>query len=186
MGSPDVVVIGAGFAGLAAATALAEQGATVQVFEARPGLGGRATAFRDPATGERIDNGQHILAGCYVETLRFLERIGATGRVHWPASLRVPMIDERGHASVLSLPPLPSPLHLLAGVFLFNTLVQNFPPDHADSPPRPTAMPVEDVLAAAVAWKRRQEDWLLLKRLMARRDRPRRVRLSDRGTWSGR
>jgi hypothetical protein len=76
--------------------------------------------------------------------------------------------------------------HLLAGVFLFNTLVQNFPPDHADSPPRPTAMPVEDVLAAAVAWKRRQEDWLLLKRLMARRDRPRRVRLSDRGTWSGR
>ncbi len=57
------VVIGAGFAGLAAATALAEAGATVSVFEARPGLGGRATAFRDPATGERIDNGQHVLAG---------------------------------------------------------------------------------------------------------------------------
>jgi squalene-associated FAD-dependent desaturase len=116
LGSPDVVVIGAGFAGLAAATALAEGGATVQVFEARPGLGGRATAFRDPATGERIDNGQHVLAGCYVETLRFLERVGTTGRLHRPASLRVPMIDELGHASVLSLPPLPSPLHLLAGV----------------------------------------------------------------------
>jgi len=116
LGSPDVIVIGAGFAGLAAATALAEEGAVVQVFEARPGLGGRATAFRDPATGERIDNGQHVLAGCYVETLRFLDRVGTTGRLHRPASLRVPMIDERGHASVLSLPPLPSPLHLLAGV----------------------------------------------------------------------
>jgi squalene-associated FAD-dependent desaturase len=116
MESPDVVVIGAGFAGLAAATALAEAGARVQVFEARPGLGGRATAFRDPATGERIDNGQHVLAGCYIETLRLLARIGAADRLHRPASLRVPMIDEHGHASVLALPPLPSPLHLLAGV----------------------------------------------------------------------
>ncbi len=116
------VVIGAGFAGLAAATALAEAGATVSVFEARPGLGGRATAFRDPATGERIDNGQHVLAGCYSETLRFLRRIGTQNRLHRPASLRVPMIDERGYASVLALPPLPSPLHLLAGILAWQGL----------------------------------------------------------------
>ena len=94
MSAPDVVVIGAGFAGLAAATALAEAGAAVQVFEARPGLGGRATGYRDPVTGERIDNGQHVLAGCYTETLRFLDRIGAGSALHRPSSLRVPMIDE--------------------------------------------------------------------------------------------
>ena len=122
MSAPDVVVIGAGFAGLAAATALAEAGAAVQVFEARPGLGGRATGYRDPVTGERIDNGQHVLAGCYTETLRFLDRVGAGSALHRPSSLRVPMIDESGRASVLSLPPLPSPLHLLAGVLAWQGL----------------------------------------------------------------
>ena len=73
----DVIVIGGGCAGFSAATALVDRGAHVLVVEARPGLGGRATAFRDPGTGERVDNGQHILMGCYVETLRLLDRIGA-------------------------------------------------------------------------------------------------------------
>jgi phytoene dehydrogenase-like protein len=50
----DVIVIGGGFAGLSAATALAERHARVIVLEARPTLGGRASAFVDPATGERV------------------------------------------------------------------------------------------------------------------------------------
>ena len=57
----DVIVVGGGFAGLSAATALAERGVPVLVLEARPTLGGRATAFTDPGTGERVDNGQHVL-----------------------------------------------------------------------------------------------------------------------------
>lgn len=122
MSAADVIVVGAGFAGLAAATAMADAGARVLVVEARPGLGGRATTFRDPVTGERIDNGHHALAGCYDETLAFLRRIGTDGRLHRPAALRVPMIDERGHASVLALPPLPSPLHLAAGVLAWDGL----------------------------------------------------------------
>ena len=65
----DAIVIGGGFAGFSAATALCESGARVLVLEARPGLGGRATAFTDPETGERVDNGQHVLMGCYDETL---------------------------------------------------------------------------------------------------------------------
>jgi uncharacterized protein with NAD-binding domain and iron-sulfur cluster len=115
-------VIGAGFAGLAAATALAEAGVRVQVFEARPGLGGRATAFRDPVTGERIDNGQHVLAGCYTETLAFLRRVGGDRFLHRPSALRVPMIDQDGTRSVLALPPLPAPFHLLAGVLAWDAL----------------------------------------------------------------
>ena len=119
---PDAIVIGAGCAGLAAATALTEAGARVLVVEARPGLGGRATAFTDPATGERVDNGQHILMGCYTDTLKFLGRIGAADRVRWQSGLKVSMIDRAGRHSVLSLPSLPSPLHFLAGVLTWDAL----------------------------------------------------------------
>jgi len=119
---PTAVVIGAGFAGLAAATALAEAGMRVHVIEARPGLGGRATTFRDPVTGERIDNGQHVLAGCYSDTLQFLERIGTAAHLHRPSTLRLPMIDERGRRTELALPPLPAPLDLLAGVLAWDAL----------------------------------------------------------------
>ena len=118
----DAIVIGGGCAGFAAATALVESGARVLVVEARPGLGGRATAFTDPETGERVDNGQHILMGCYGETLALLDRIGARDRVRWQSGLRVPMIDRAGHQSVLALPPLPSPLHFLAGVLAWDAL----------------------------------------------------------------
>ena len=119
---PDAIVIGAGCAGFAAATALTEAGARVLVVEARPGLGGRATAFTDPSTGERVDNGQHILMGCYTDTLKFLGRIGAADRVRWQSGLKVSMIDRAGHHSVLSLPSLPSPLHFLAGVLTWDAL----------------------------------------------------------------
>jgi squalene-associated FAD-dependent desaturase len=116
------VVVGGGFAGLSAATALAEAGVPVQVVEARPSLGGRANAFREPMTGERIDNGQHILVGCYTETLRFLARIGSVPLLHRPSTLSVPMIDEDGRQSELTLPPLPAPLNLIAGVFAWEAL----------------------------------------------------------------
>jgi squalene-associated FAD-dependent desaturase len=117
-----VVVVGGGFAGLAAATALAEAGVAVHVIEARPTLGGRANAFRDPVTGERIDNGQHLIAGCYTETLAFLTRVGSASRLHRPATLRVAMIDDDGRRTELSLPPLPSPVDVLAGVLAWDAL----------------------------------------------------------------
>src|SRR5262245_59102986 len=120
--SVDAIVIGGGCAGFAAATALAESGARALVLEARPGLGGRATSFTDPATGEQVDNGQHILMGCYTETLAFLDRIGAADRVSWQSGLHLAMIDRGGHQSVLALPALPSPLHFLAGILAWDAL----------------------------------------------------------------
>src|SRR5215471_19599048 len=103
----DVAVIGAGVAGLTAATALAEAGKRVVVLEARGELGGRATAFRDRVTGELVDNGQHVLFGCYRETFRFLRRIGAEDRVAVQPSLEVPYLDQAGRRSVLRCPPWP-------------------------------------------------------------------------------
>jgi hydroxysqualene dehydroxylase len=116
MKTPDVVIIGAGFAGLSAAAALAEAGASVRVYEARPQLGGRATAFRDRVTGELVDNGQHVLIGAYHETAAFLNRIGADAHVSWQSALTVPFIDRAGRRSELRCASLPPPWHLLAGI----------------------------------------------------------------------
>ena len=120
--TPDVIVIGAGCAGLAAATSLVEQGARVLVLEGRPILGGRASAVRDAATGEKLDNGQHVLMGCYDATLAFLHRIGASDRVRRQAGLAMTMVEQGGRQSRLQLPPLPAPLHLLAGVLAWDAL----------------------------------------------------------------
>jgi hydroxysqualene dehydroxylase len=118
----DVIVIGAGVAGLSAAVRLSDGGARVLVLEARPTAGGRAGAYRDPATGEMVDNGQHILLGCYRETLGFLHRIGASGMLRWQEGLAVTMIDRFGRASTLGCPPLPAPWHLAGGVLAWDAL----------------------------------------------------------------
>ncbi len=118
----DAIVIGGGFAGLSAATALAEHGRHVLVLEARPALGGRATAFTDPATGERVDNGQHVLLGCYRDTFTFLRRIGAADHVHVQDRLAVDFIDRGGRASRLACPSLPPPLNLLGGLMTWPAL----------------------------------------------------------------
>jgi squalene-associated FAD-dependent desaturase len=118
----DAVVVGAGFAGLSAATRLAGRGARVLVLEARARLGGRATAFVDRETGELVDNGQHVLLGCYRDTFDFLGAIGAADAVRRQPELAVTMIDHEGHASRLRCPALPSPLHLLAGVCRWSAL----------------------------------------------------------------
>jgi squalene-associated FAD-dependent desaturase len=121
--SYDVIVIGAGFAGLSAAVRCTKRGARVLVLEARARLGGRATAFPDRETGELVDNGQHVLLGCYTEALAFLRDIGASDHVSVQPQLRVTMIDRHGIRSRLTCPTfLPPPLHLLAGVFEWEAL----------------------------------------------------------------
>ena len=118
----DAVIVGGGFAGLSAAARLADRGARVLVLEARSRLGGRATAFVDRDTGELVDNGQHVLLGCYRETLAFLRLIGAANNTRAQAELAVTSIDRDGRVSRLRCPALPSPLHLVAGVFTWSAL----------------------------------------------------------------
>jgi squalene-associated FAD-dependent desaturase len=112
----DAAIIGGGVAGLSAATALAARGQRVIVVVARGELGGRATAFVDRETGELVDNGQHVMFGCYRETFTFLRRIGAESNVTVQLSLAIPFIAPDGTRSELRCPAWPSPLHLLGGI----------------------------------------------------------------------
>jgi len=119
---PDVVVVGGGFAGLSAATSLAARGARVLVLEARPSLGGRASSFTDPGTGEPVDNGQHIVAGAYYETFEFLDRIGTAHAVYMQRALTLDIVDGDGAVSRFACPRLPAPLNLLAGLWRWKAL----------------------------------------------------------------
>jgi hydroxysqualene dehydroxylase len=118
----DVAIIGGGFAGLSAAAALADHGKRVIVLEARAALGGRAASFTDPATGERVDNGQHLLIGGYHETFRFLRRIGSETAVRLQPRLVVDFVDRQGTRSRLKSFALPAPLHLVAGLAAWSAL----------------------------------------------------------------
>ena len=112
----DAIVIGGGFAGLSAAAELSARGARVAVLEARSRLGGRASSHTDRTTGEPVDNGQHVLFGCYRETFRFLRAIGAADAVRMQPGLEVRYVDRDNAPIVLPSPrlPLPPPLHLFA------------------------------------------------------------------------
>lgn len=118
----DAIVIGAGFAGLSAAVRLAGRGARVLVLEERRRLGGRASAFTDPATGGRVDNGQHALFGCYHQTFAFLEAIGTRDRVRLEEALDIEVVDATGARSRLCAADLPPPLHLVAGLIRWRAL----------------------------------------------------------------
>ena len=118
----DVVVIGAGCAGLSAAVRLASRGLNVTVLEEAPRLGGRTSAFTDPVSGQRLDNGQHALFGCYRETYDFLRVIGAADLAPLDSTLRLVMADTRGRSSTLTCPPWRPPLHLIAGVMSWDAV----------------------------------------------------------------
>lgn len=107
----NVAVIGAGWAGMAAAVALAQKNTRVTVFEAARHLGGRARAVE--IDGIELDNGQHILIGAYCETLRLMRAVGADPD---KLLLRQPLAIEYPGKFSLRAPRLPARLHLGAAL----------------------------------------------------------------------
>jgi squalene-associated FAD-dependent desaturase len=110
-----VVVVGGGFAGLAAAIALQERRHDVVLLERRGILGGRATSFRDAVTGEDVDNGTHLMLGAYTSTLDLVRRASAEDLLLPQPNLKIAWIDDEG-TTALDCPPFDAPLHLLAGL----------------------------------------------------------------------
>lgn len=106
---PTVAIAGGGLAGLAAGCALAEAGFRVTLFERRPYLGGRASSYQHPGTGEIVDNCQHVLLGCCTNLLDFYRRTGVQDKIRWYEKLT--FLEPGGRASVIAPSWLPAPLH---------------------------------------------------------------------------
>ena len=106
-----VAVAGGGLAGLAAGCALADAGFRVTLFERRPYLGGRASSYQHPGTGEVVDNCQHVLLGCCTNLIEFYQRLGVQDKIRWYD--RLTFLEPGGRASVIASSSLPAPFHTL-------------------------------------------------------------------------
>ena len=106
---PTVAIAGGGLAGLAAACALSESGFRVTLLERRPYLGGRASSYEHPGTGEVVDNCQHVLFRVCTNLVEFYRRIGVEDKIRWYDEMT--FIEPGGRASVMHASPLPAPLH---------------------------------------------------------------------------
>ena len=80
--TPDVLIIGAGAAGLAAAVALSGAGARVSLLERKPFVGGRAYSYPHPALNEVVDS-QHVLLGCCTNLVDLCNLSCASDHIRW-------------------------------------------------------------------------------------------------------
>jgi hydroxysqualene dehydroxylase len=110
---PDVVVLGGGISGIAAAIYLLDQGYSVTLIEARRFLGGRVFSFADAETGVPVDNGQHVIVGCCSYFIDFLKSLGISDRWYLQPRLRLRVLNRRGKEGLLAASRLPGPFHLL-------------------------------------------------------------------------
>jgi squalene-associated FAD-dependent desaturase len=107
----SVIVVGGGLAGLSAACALAEAGNQVRLLEKRRYLGGRASSYQHPGTGEVIDNCQHVLLGNCVNLIDLYRRLDVSDAIRWFD--RLTFLEPGGRRSVLEPSFLPAPFHCM-------------------------------------------------------------------------
>jgi squalene-associated FAD-dependent desaturase len=104
----DVIVAGAGVAGLSAALALSSAGAKVTLLERRPYIGGRAYSYDHPALDETIDS-QHVVLGCCTNILDLARQANISDTIRWYDELT--FLEPSGRRTLLSTGALPAPAH---------------------------------------------------------------------------
>lgn len=120
MPSQSVLIIGGGVAGIAAAVALSDRGFRVEIVEKRPLLGGRASSYLDPATGERRDECQHGTMRCCTNLTDLLTRLGVQDQIRYHDTLH--FLDGDGVRSVIQGSRLPAPMHTAPSFLRFRSL----------------------------------------------------------------
>ena len=121
MTTGSVAVAGGGLAGLAAAVTLAEAGRTVELFESRRHLGGRATSFHDARLDTLVDHCQHVAMGCCTHLLDFCRRTRLADA--WQPQPRLHFLGPDGTQHDFQASRwLPVPLHLLPGLLALGYL----------------------------------------------------------------
>lgn len=110
--SVDAIVVGAGVAGISAASCLADAGLRVTLLEQRKLLGGRAGSFQHDigGPGGLVDNCRHVLVGCCTELQSLYRRLGVSDLIRFDDTIE--FADSSGRRARLKAAPLPSPFHL--------------------------------------------------------------------------
>jgi squalene-associated FAD-dependent desaturase len=119
--NPRIAIIGGGLAGLAAAVGLAGRGLSIDLYESRRQLGGRATSFRDPESGAPVDHCQHVSLGCCTNLDDFCRRSGLSELMKRYRTLYFFGPDGR-RRDVSASRWLPAPLHLLPSLLRLDYL----------------------------------------------------------------
>ena len=157
----EIIVLGGGLAGLAAAVALADRGSGVTLVERRPYLGGRASSFFAKRIGEEVDIGQHVFMRCCSTYIDFLKRIGAWDLVKLQPRLSVEVRSREGRVGSIEGSALPGPLYLLPSFLRYPFLT-----------PREKFQALRTLLAALVANRAEADgsfhDWLIEHRQAGR------------------
>jgi len=135
--APDVVVVGGGLAGVAAALSAADAGARVVLLEKRPHLGGAASSVL--RRGRWHDNGQHVFLRCCTAYRSLMERIGGRRRLFLQERLEIPVVRPGLPPEWIRRSSWPAPLHLAAAIARYGHL-----------------SPVERIRVGAAAWALRR------------------------------
>ncbi|MGB2923860.1 MAG: 9,9'-di-cis-zeta-carotene desaturase [Limnothrix sp.] len=116
-----VAIVGAGLAGLSTAVELADAGHEIEIFEARPFVGGKVGSWLDK-DGNHIEMGLHVFFGCYYNLFALMEKVGAGNNLRLKEHTHQ-FINEGGKVGELDFRfPVGAPFHGLKAFFTSSQL----------------------------------------------------------------
>jgi len=117
-----IIIAGGGVSGLSAAAFLSQKNYDIELIEASPAPGGRTRSFLDHELGTEIDNGQHLLMGCYKNTLEFLAITRGIEGLSVIDKLKIPFVGKDKKITYLQERINTYPLNLISALLNFKLL----------------------------------------------------------------